>query len=191
MDRETVQENLANTIEYMIFEEGVKYVDVARKADIAQSSLYSYKQRIGLISYDKAIRLADAMGIPLENLCRRTKKSNTTFRIRMGMVKTSDISDTELRDVLKVLATPSFPIIYRAVMGQPFKNPNQINLETCSVHIGSGDFINSTKTYIEIHTIGVDSLQTDVKASTTELMVFVSRLLRAHVKDISYRVLYT
>jgi len=35
MDRETLQENLANTIEYMIFEEGVKYVDVARKADIA------------------------------------------------------------------------------------------------------------------------------------------------------------
>ena len=191
MDRETVQENLANTIEYMIFEEGVKYVDVARKADIAQSSLYSYKQRIGLISHDKAIRLADAMGIPIENLCRRTKKSNTTFRIRMGMVKTSDISDTELRDVLKILATPSFPIIYRAVMGQPFKNPNQINLETCSIHIGSGDLINSTKTYIEIHTIGVDSLQTDVKASTTELMVFVSRLLRAHMKDLSYRVLYT
>jgi hypothetical protein len=191
MDRETVQENLANTIEYMIFEEGVKYVDVARKADIAQSSLYSYKQRIGLISHDKAIRLADAMGIPLENLCRRTKKSNTTFRIRMDMVKTSDISDAELRDVLKILATPSFPIIYRAVMGQPFKNPNQINLETSSVHIGSGDLINSTKTYIEIHTIGVDSLQTDVKASTTELMVFVSRLLRAHVKDLSYRVLYT
>ena len=109
----------------------------------------------------------------------------------MGMVKTSDISDAELRDVLKMLATSSFPIIYRAVMGQPFKNPNQINLETCSVHIGSGDLINSTKTYIEIHTIGVDSLQTDVKASTTELMVFVSRLLRAHVKDVSYRVLYT
>lgn len=191
MDRETVQENLANTIEYMIFEEGVKYVDVARKADIAQSSLYSYKQRIGLISHDKAIRLADAMGIPLENLCRRTKKSNTTFRVRIGMVKTDTISDTELRDVLKILATPSFPVIYQAVMGQPFKNPNQINLETCSVHIGSGDIINSTKTYIEIHTIGVDSLQTDVKASTTELMVFVSRLLRAHMKDMSYRVLYT
>lgn len=191
MDRETFQENVANTIEYMVFEEGVKYVDLARKADIAQSSLYSYKQRIGLISHDKAIRLADAMGIPLENLSRRTKKSNTTFRIRMGMVKTSDISDAELRDVLKLLATPSFPIIYRAVMGQAFKNPNQINLETCSVHIESGDIINSTKTYIEIHTIGVDSLQTDVKASTTELMVFVSRLLRFHMKDMSYRVLYT
>lgn len=191
MDRETFQENVANTIEYMIFEEGVKYVDVARKADIAQSSLYSYKQRIGLISHDKAIRLADAMGIPLENLSRRTKKSNTTFRIRMGMVKTDTISDAELRDVLKILATPNFPIIYRAVMGQPFKNPNKINLETCSIHIGIGDIINSTKTYIEIHTIGVDSLQTDVKASTTELMVFVSRLLRAHMKDMSYRVLYT
>lgn len=191
MDRETFQENVANTIEYMVFEEGVKYVDLARKADIAQSSLCSYKQRIGLISHDKAIRLADALGIPLENLSRRTKKSNTTFRIRMGMVKTDTISDAELRDVLKILATPSFPIIYRAVMGQAFKNPNKINLETCSVHIGSGDIINSTKTYIEIHTIGVDSLQTDVKASTTELMVFVSRLLRAHMKDMSYRVLYT
>lgn len=191
MDRETFQENVANTIEYMVFEEGVKYVDLARKADIAQSSLYSYKQRIGLISHDKAIRLADAMGIPVENLSRRTKKSNTTFRIRMGMVKTDTISDAELRDVLKILATPSFPIIYRAVMGQAFKNPNQINLETCSVHIGAGDIINSTKTYIEIHTIGVDSLQTDVKASTTELMVFVSRLLRAHMKDMSYRILYT
>lgn len=191
MDRETFQENVANTIEYMVFEEGVKYVDLARKADIAQSSLYSYKQRIGLISHDKAIRLADAMGIPLENLSRRTKKSNTTFRIRMGMVKTDTISDAELRDVLKILATPSFPVIYRAVMGQAFKNPNQINLETCSIHIGIGDIINSTKTYIEIHTIGVDSLQTDVKASTTELMVFVSRLLRAHMKDMSYRVLYT
>ena len=76
-------------------------------------------------------------------------------------------------------------------MGQAFKNPNQINLETCSIHIGTGDIINSTKTYIEIHTIGVDSLKTDVKASTTELMVFVSRLLRAHMKDMSYRVLYT
>lgn len=191
MDRETFQENVANTIEYMIFEEGVKYVDVARKADIAQSSLYSYKQRIGLISHDKAIRLADAMGIPLENLSRRTKKSNTTFRVRMGMVKTSTISDAELIDTLKILATPSFPIIYQAVMGQPFKNPNQINLETCSIHIGTGDIINSTKTYIEIHTIGIDSLQTDVKASTTELMVFVSRLLRFHMKDMSYRVLYT
>lgn len=191
MDRETFQENVANTIEYMVFEEGVKYVDLARKADIAQSSLYSYKQRIGLISHDKAIRLADAMGIPLENLSRRTKKSNTTFRIRMGMVKTSNISDAELIDTLKILATPSFPIIYRAVMGQAFKNPNQINLETCSIHIGIGDIINSTKTYIEIHTIGVDSLQTDVKASTTELMVFVSRLLRFHMKDMSYRVLYT
>lgn len=191
MDRETFQENVANTIEYMVFEEGVKYVDLARKADIGQSSLYSYKQRIGLISHDKAIRLADAMGIPLENLSRRTKKSNTTFRIRMGMVKTDTISDAELRDVLKILATPSFPVIYRAVMGQAFKNPNQINLETCSIHIGIGDIINSTKTYIEIHTIGVDSLQTDVKASTTELMVFVSRLLRAHMKDMSYRVLYT
>ena len=191
MDRETFQENVANTIEYMIFEEGVKYVDVARKADIAQSSLYSYKQRIGLISHDKAIRLADAMGIPLENLSRRTKKSNTTFRVRMGMVKTSTISDAELIDTLKILATPNFPIVYQAVMGQPFKNPNQINLETCSIHIGIGDIINSTKTYIEIHTIGVDSLQTDVKASTTELMVFVSRLLRFHMKDMSYRVLYT
>lgn len=191
MDRETFQENVANTIEYMVFEEGVKYVDLARKADIAQSSLYSYKQRIGLISHDKAIRLADAMGIPLENLSRRTKKSNTTFRVRMGMVKTSNISDAELIDTLKILATPSFPIIYRAVMGQAFKNPNQINLETCSIHIGIGDIINSTKTYIEIHTIGVDSLQTDVKASTTELMVFVSRLLRFHMKDMSYRVLYT
>lgn len=191
MDRETFQENVANTIEYMVFEEGVKYVDLARKADIAQSSLYSYKQRIGLISHDKAIRLADAMGIPLENLSRRTKKSNTTFRVRMGMVKTSTISDAELIDTLKILATPNFPIVYQAVMGQPFKNPNQINLETCSIHIGIGDIINSTKTYIEIHTIGVDSLQTDVKASTTELMVFVSRLLRAHMKDMSYRVLYT
>ena len=191
MDRETFQENVANTIEYMIFEEGVKYVDVARKADIAQSSLYSYKQRIGLISHDKAIRLADAMGIPLENLSRRTKKSNTTFRVRLGMVKTSTISDAELIDTLKILATPNFPIVYQAVMGQPFKNPNQINLETCSIHIGIGDIINSTKTYIEIHTIGVDSLQTDVKASTTELMVFVSRLLRFHMKDMSYRVLYT
>jgi len=191
MDRETFQENVANTIEYMVFEEGVKYVDLARKADIAQSSLYSYKQRIGLISHDKAIRLADAMGIPLENLSRRTKKSNTTFRVRMGMVKTSTISDAELIDTLKILATPNFPIVYQAVMGQPFKNPNQINLETCSVHIGIGDIINSTKTYIEIHTIGVDSLQTDVKASTTELMVFVSRLLRFHMKDMSYRVLYT
>lgn len=191
MDRETLQENVANTIEYMIFEEGVKYVDVARKADIAQSSLYSYKQRIGLISHDKAIRLADAMGIPLENLSRRTKKSNTTFRVRMGMVKTSTISDAELIDTLKILATPNFPIVYQAVMGQPFKNPNQINLETCSIHIGIGDIINSTKTYIEIHTIGVDSLQTDVKVSTTELMVFVSRLLRFHMKDMSYRVLYT
>lgn len=191
MDRETFQENVANTIEYMVFEEGVKYVDLARKSDIAQSSLYSYKQRIGLISHDKAIRLADAMGIPLENLSRRTKKSNTTFRVRMSMVKTSTISDAELIDTLKILATPNFPIVYQAVMGQPFKNPNQINLETCSIHIGIGDIINSTKTYIEIHTIGVDSLQTDVKASTTELMVFVSRLLRAHMKDMSYRVLYT
>ena len=76
MDRETFQENVANTIEYMVFEEGIKYVDLARKSDVAQSSLYSYKQRIGLISHDKAIRLADAMGIPLENLSRRTKKSN-------------------------------------------------------------------------------------------------------------------
>lgn len=191
MDRETFQENVANTIEYMVFEEGVKYVDLARKADIAQSSLYSYKQRIGLISHDKAIRLADAMGIPLENLSRRTKKSNTTFRVRMGVVKTSNISDAELCDTLKILATPSFPIVYQAVMGQLFKNPNKINLETCSIHIGIGDIINSTKTYIEIHTIGVDSLQTDVKASTTELMVFVSRLLRFHMKDMSYRVLYT
>lgn len=191
MDRETFQENVANTIEYMVFEEGIKYVDLARKSDVAQSSLYSYKQRIGLISHDKAIRLADAMGIPLENLSRRTKKSNTTFRVRMGMVKTSTISDAELIDTLKILATPSFPIIYQAVMGQQFKNPNKINLETCSIHIGSGDIINSTKTYIEIHTIGVDSLQTDVKASTTELMVFVSRLLRFHMKDMSYRVLYT
>lgn len=191
MDRETLQENLANTIEYMIFEEGVKYVDVARKADIAQSSLYSYKQRIGLISHDKAIRLADALGIPIDNLCRRTKKSNTTYCIRIGMVKTATISDSELVDALKMLATPSFPILYQAVMGQAFKNINKINLETCSIHIGKGDILNSTKTYIEIHTIGVDSLRNDVKASSTELVVFISRLLRSCVKDVSYRVLYT
>lgn len=191
MDRETFQENVANTIEYMAFEEGVKISDLARKSDVAQASLYSYKKRIGIISHDKAIRLADALGIPIENLSRRTKKSNTTYCIRIGMVKTTTISDTELRDVLKILSTPTFPIVYRAVMGQPFKNQNQINLETCSIHIGKEDMINSTKTYIEIHTIGVDSLRNDVKASSIELVAFISRLLRSYVKDVSYRILYT
>lgn len=190
MDRETFQENVANTLDYMTFEDSIKIADLARKSNVPQGSLYSYKKRIGIISHDKAIRLADALGIPIDNLCRRTKKSNTTYCIRIGMVKTTNISDTELVDALKMLATPSFPIIYQAVMGQVFKNTNKVNLETCSIHIGKGDILNSTKTYIEIHTIGVDSLRNDVKASSTELVVFISRLLRSCVKDVSYRVLY-
>ena len=57
MDKKTMQYNLANNLKYLAFENSLRYVDISKKSDIGQNSLYGYNQMIGIISHDKAIRL--------------------------------------------------------------------------------------------------------------------------------------
>ena len=189
MDKKTLQFNLANNLKYMVFENNLKYVDLSRKSGIGQNSLYSYNQMCGAISHEKAIRLADTLGIPLDNLCRCTKKSNMTYRIRLTMEKKSTISDESIRQILMMLATPFFDYTYRLIMGKEFENPNQINLETISVHIV--DPLEEGKLGIDLRSIGVNTLSKDLKPSSIELVNFVARLLGPYVSDIKYRIIYT
>lgn len=189
MDKKTMQYNLANNLKYLAFENSLRYVDISKKSDIGQNSLYGYNQMIGIISHDKAIRLADTLGIPLENLCRCIKKSNMTFRIRLTLEKKSTISDESIRQILMMLATPFFDYTYRLIMGKEFENPNKINLETLSVHIV--DPLEEGKLAIELRSIGVSTLSNDLKPSSIELVNFIARLLGPHIKDIKYRIIYT
>ena len=189
MDKKTMQYNLANNLKYLAFENSLRYVDISKKSDIGQNSLYGYNQMIGIISHDKAIRLADTLGIPLENLCRCIKKSNMTFRIRLTLEKKSTISDESIRQILMMLATPFFDYTYRLIMGKEFENSNKINLETLSVYIV--DPLEEGKLAIELRSIGVSTLSNDLKPSSIELVNFIARLLGPHIKDIKYRIIYT
>lgn len=189
MDKKTMQLNLANNLKYMVFENNLKYVDLSKKSGIGKHSLYSYNNLVGIIGHDKAIRLADTLGIPLENLCRCTKKSNMTYRIRLMMEKKSTISDESIRQILMMLATPFFDHTYRLIMGKEFENPNQINLETLSVHIV--DSFEEGVLCIDLRSIGVSTLSNDLKPSSIELVNFIARLLGPHISDIKYRIIYT
>lgn len=188
MDKKTLQFNLANNLKYMVFENNLKYVDLSKKSGIGQNSLYSYNQMCGAISHEKAIRLADTLGIPLDNLCRCTKKSNMTYRIRLILEKKSTISDESIRQILMMLATPFFDHTYRLIMGKEFENPNKINLETLSVHIVHPL---DDKLTIDLRSIGVSTLSNDLKPSSIELVNFIARLLGPHISDIKYRIIYT
>lgn len=189
MNQKVMKENLASNLKYMVFENSLKLVDVSKKSGIAQNSLYGYNKMIGTISHDKAIRLADSLGIPLENLCRPIKKSNMTFRIRLTMTKKSTISDESIRQLLMMMATPFFGHMYQLITGKEFKNSNKINMETLSVHIV--DSLDEGKLFIELRTIGINTLSKDLKPSAIEIVNFVAKLLGPHIKGIKYRILYT
>ena len=105
------------------------------------------------------------------------------------MEKKSTISDESIRQILMMLATPFFAHTYRLIMGKEFENPNQINLETLSVHIV--DSFEEGVLCIDLRSIGVSTLSNDLKPSSIELVNFIARLLGPHIKDIKYRIIYT